>query len=91
MHYAFKLRRIHRRFDMLTFDGKKRHAQYDMFSVRGPLSQYKLVIGEYSGDAGDSLRYHDGKRFSTKDRDNDEDQSGRICPYMYMSTDLNGN
>lgn len=50
----------------------KSYAQYSAFSI-GPYSQgYPLkVLGGYSGDAGDSLSYHAGAKFSTKDLDLD--------------------
>ncbi|XP_033960707.1 tenascin-R isoform X4 [Pseudochaenichthys georgianus] len=47
------------------------YANYDKFSLGDARSLYKLRIGEYNGTAGDSLSYHQGRPFSTKDRDND--------------------
>ncbi|XP_036773984.2 tenascin-R isoform X4 [Manis pentadactyla] len=46
-------------------------AHYDKFSVEDSRSLYKLHIGAYNGTAGDSLSYHQGRPFSTEDRDND--------------------
>uniref|UniRef100_A0A8D1T3G0 Tenascin-R n=1 Tax=Sus scrofa TaxID=9823 RepID=A0A8D1T3G0_PIG len=46
-------------------------AYYDKFSVEDSRSLYKLRIGAYNGTAGDSLSYHQGRPFSTEDRDND--------------------
>uniref|UniRef100_G3UFU0 Tenascin R n=1 Tax=Loxodonta africana TaxID=9785 RepID=G3UFU0_LOXAF len=46
-------------------------ASYDKFSVEDSRSLYKLRIGSYNGTAGDSLSYHQGRPFSTEDRDND--------------------
>ncbi|XP_073903506.1 tenascin-R isoform X3 [Castor canadensis] len=46
-------------------------AYYDKFSVEDSRSLYKLRIGSYNGTAGDSLSYHQGRPFSTEDRDND--------------------
>uniref|UniRef100_A0AAQ5YEB5 Tenascin R (restrictin, janusin) n=1 Tax=Amphiprion ocellaris TaxID=80972 RepID=A0AAQ5YEB5_AMPOC len=47
------------------------YANYDKFSIGDARNLYKLRIGEYNGTAGDSLSYHQGRPFSTKDRDND--------------------
>ncbi|XP_004596333.2 tenascin-R isoform X1 [Ochotona princeps] len=46
-------------------------AYYDKFSVEDNRSLYKLRLGSYNGTAGDSLSYHQGRPFSTEDRDND--------------------
>ncbi|XP_067109052.1 tenascin-R [Osmerus mordax] len=47
------------------------YANYDKFAIGDARNLYKLRIGEYNGTAGDSLSYHQGRPFSTKDRDND--------------------
>ncbi|XP_048353933.1 tenascin-R isoform X2 [Sphaerodactylus townsendi] len=47
------------------------YAYYDKFSISDARSLYKLRLGDYNGTAGDSLTYHQGRPFSTKDRDND--------------------
>ena len=59
------------RVDLEDFDGGTRYAKYSIFAIEGPDENYKLVVGGYSGDAGDSLTYHNLKPFTTKDRDND--------------------
>ncbi|XP_053483959.1 tenascin-R [Ictalurus furcatus] len=46
-------------------------ANYDRFSIGDSRNLYKLRIGTYNGTAGDSLSYHHGRPFSTKDKDND--------------------
>ncbi|XP_061589915.1 tenascin-like isoform X5 [Cololabis saira] len=55
----------------LTDQGEAAYAQYDKFTVGEPRSRYKLHIGAYSGTAGDSMIYHQGRPFSTYDNDND--------------------
>uniref|UniRef100_A0AAR2LJQ8 Tenascin C n=1 Tax=Pygocentrus nattereri TaxID=42514 RepID=A0AAR2LJQ8_PYGNA len=51
--------------------GESAYAQYDKFSVSEPRSRYKVHVGGYSGTAGDSMTYHNGRPFSTFDHDND--------------------
>ncbi|KAK0065180.1 BpsFReD12.1, partial [Biomphalaria pfeifferi] len=53
----------------LEFNSKKYFAQYEDFKVSSETGKYKLQIGNYSGNAGDSLSYRTS--FSTFDRDND--------------------
>jgi len=62
------------RVEMSSFDGRKKYAEYKEFKVGNATENYKLSFkeGSYSGDAGDSLNYHNGKEFSTSDTDNDE-------------------
>ncbi|XP_069791786.1 tenascin-like isoform X6 [Narcine bancroftii] len=52
-------------------EGDTAYAVYDKFLILNAKSRYKLHIGAYSGTAGDSLSYHEGRPFSTRDRDND--------------------
>ena len=61
------------RVDLEDFEGDKRYAKYSTFQVLDSSRKYQLNVSGYSGDAGDSLiSYHNGKKFSTKDQDNDE-------------------
>ncbi|XP_020628699.1 angiopoietin-related protein 7-like [Orbicella faveolata] len=60
------------RVDLEDTIGKTAYAEYDFFDVASENSKYKLSLGTYSGTAGDSLSYHRGSAFSTKDRDNDK-------------------
>ena len=65
------------RIDLEDFDGNQRHANYSTFQVLDSSRKYQLNITGYSGDAGDSLIYHNGMKFSTYDRDSD--QYGGSC------------
>ncbi|XP_069173761.1 fibrinogen C domain-containing protein 1 isoform X1 [Procambarus clarkii] len=60
------------RVELADFDQQSGHAVYSAFAIGSELEGYSLkMLGQYSGDAGDSLRYHVGRRFSTTDVDND--------------------
>ncbi|KAK3738472.1 hypothetical protein RRG08_034762 [Elysia crispata] len=59
----------------LTYKNKTVFAHYAHFFVAGENEKYKLKIGSYQGSAGDSLGYHNGRPFSTVDRDNDASSS----------------
>ncbi|KAM9642202.1 tenascin isoform 1-T1 [Trichechus inunguis] len=51
--------------------GETAYAVYDRFSVGDARSRYKLKVEGYSGTAGDSMAYHNGRSFSTFDKDTD--------------------
>ena len=59
------------RIDMKDLNGQKWFAKYRRFKVGTASDNYKLEISGYTGDAGDSLSYHNGMAFSTKDADHD--------------------
>ncbi|XP_068617108.1 angiopoietin-related protein 2b [Brachionichthys hirsutus] len=51
--------------------GRKVFAEYASFRVEPEADFYKLRVGRYHGNAGDSLTWHNGKQFTTLDRDHD--------------------
>ena len=59
------------RVDLEDFEGDKHYAKYSTFQVLDSSRKYQLNVSGYSGDAGDSLSYHNGMNFTTKDQDND--------------------
>ena len=73
------LNKIHRltsrnstlRVDLQDFRGNKRYAKYSIFNVGDSDTKYKLLVQGYTGDAGDSLKWHNGMKFTTRDHDND--------------------
>ena len=69
------------RVDLGDFEGNTRYANYSTFSISDGSTEYILTVGGYSGTAGDSLVYHNGMRFTT--RDNDNDSSGGNCAQSY--------
>lgn len=60
------------------------YARYDAFAIGRECDKYNLKrIGRYSGTAGDSLQFHIGAKFSTKDKDNDK-HATISCAESYM-------
>uniref|UniRef100_A0A673J3P7 Angiopoietin-related protein 1-like n=1 Tax=Sinocyclocheilus rhinocerous TaxID=307959 RepID=A0A673J3P7_9TELE len=51
--------------------GKKVYAAYSSFHLEPESQAYRLRLGTYQGNAGDSLSSHNGKQFTTLDHDND--------------------
>uniref|UniRef100_A0A8D2LS38 Tenascin C n=1 Tax=Varanus komodoensis TaxID=61221 RepID=A0A8D2LS38_VARKO len=47
------------------------YALYDRFTVGDARTRYRLKVDGYSGTAGDSMMYHNGRPFSTFDKDHD--------------------
>ena len=69
------------RIELSDFVNNKRYAKFSSFSIGDSASKYKLTVGGYSGNAGDSLSYHSGMKFSAKDQDND--LHGSNCAVIY--------
>lgn len=58
------------------FDGDTRYARYDNFAVGSEEEMYALIqLGENSGDIFDEMQANKHMKFSTYDRDNDNDPS----------------
>lgn len=66
---------------------KKVYAQYSSFHLEPESVGYRLRLGTYQGNAGDSLSSHNGKQFTTLDRDKDA-FSGKKCPKTVCATAL---
>ncbi|XP_049548175.1 angiopoietin-related protein 2-like [Anopheles darlingi] len=59
--------------ELKDFNGTYKYARFDAFKIGGESEQYVVKnIGKYSGTVGDRMSYYNGRKFSTKDRDNDE-------------------
>ena len=52
---------------------------YQTFRISGPENKYRLTVGGGTGNGSDPLAYHNGRYFSTYDRDNDA--SSGNCAY----------
>ncbi|XP_043188070.1 fibrinogen-like protein 1 [Amphibalanus amphitrite] len=65
-------RRYELRVDLGDFDGEKRYARYENFRISSELDGYRVTGGSYTGNAGDSMAYHFGQKFSTRDKDQDK-------------------
>ena len=82
------------RIDMEDWEGVTAFAEYFEFGITG--EDYTLHASSYlsSSTAGDSLSYHHGRPFSTKDRDNDnhcaEDYEGAWWYSNCHDSSLNG-
>uniref|UniRef100_A0A3B4TAU4 Tenascin-like n=1 Tax=Seriola dumerili TaxID=41447 RepID=A0A3B4TAU4_SERDU len=73
------------------------YAHYANFSIDTEERHYTLTVSGYTGTAGDSMKYHNGRPFSSRDKD--PDPLGLHCARAYMGgwwykncykTNLNG-
>ncbi|XP_061176977.1 fibroleukin-like [Saccostrea echinata] len=70
------------RVDLQRFNGDTAYAEYSTFYIGNEPDKYQLTLSRYTGTAGDSLIYHNGSKFSTKDQDNDRD--GGNCATSWL-------
>ncbi|CAL8117696.1 unnamed protein product [Orchesella dallaii] len=62
---------IELRIDLTDWEDNVRVAKYAYFRIANSSEKFRLVVADYSGNAGDSLAAQNGMAFSTKDSDND--------------------
>ncbi|VDI41924.1 Hypothetical predicted protein [Mytilus galloprovincialis] len=71
------------RIDLTDIKNEKKYATYKQFSIGDAASKYKLSVGSYSGNAGDSMKYHNGRVFSATDQDNSSDCVKKYGPWWH--------
>ncbi|XP_050092878.1 tenascin-R-like [Anopheles aquasalis] len=84
--------------EVKDFNGNSGNAYYSSFEIGSESEKYILKqVGSYIGTAGDSLKDHKGKMFSTKDQDNDESSVEHYAVtyegpwwHVYSYSNLNG-
>ena len=59
------------RMDIKLANGTNIFLQYKQFKVASATDKYKLTVGGFQGTTTDPMANHNGKYFTTKDRDND--------------------
>ncbi|XP_058509787.1 angiopoietin-related protein 2-like [Solea solea] len=79
------------------WQGRHVFAEYDSFRLEPETDWYRLRLGQYHGNAGDSLSWHNNKAFTTLDRDKDSYtgncahyQKGGWWYHMCAHSNLNG-
>ncbi|XP_061605397.1 angiopoietin-related protein 6 [Phyllopteryx taeniolatus] len=79
------------------WQGRQVFAEYDSFRLESESDGYRLRVGQYRGNAGDSLSWHNNKAFTTLDRDKDgytgncaHYQKGGWWYHMCAHSNLNG-
>ena len=72
---------VNLRVDLTAPDNSKAYAKYEDFTIGSEASMYVIRFGSYTGTAGDSLTYHEGMKFTTRDIDNDLDSNNCAVSY----------
>ncbi|XP_077980610.1 fibrinogen-like protein A [Glandiceps talaboti] len=67
------------RVDLQEWDNNTGYAEYDFFQIGNEDAKYTLLVGDYSGNTLDSLSFHNGMAFTTKDQDNDAHSGCCTC------------
>ncbi|XP_061388786.1 ficolin-2-like [Musca vetustissima] len=68
---------------LVDYENVTRFARYDKFRIGSEAEKYAITeLGTYSGDAGDGMGVHRGKKFTTFDQDNNAGNI-RDCPQTF--------
>ncbi|XP_061388119.1 ficolin-2-like [Musca vetustissima] len=68
---------------LVDYENETRFARYDKFRIGSEAEKYAITeLGAYSGDAGDGMGWHRGRKFTTFDQDNNAG-SIRDCPQNF--------
>ncbi|CAH1250122.1 ANGPTL1 [Branchiostoma lanceolatum] len=70
------------RIDFEHWNGEKHFTEYSTFRVSGESDGYRLHLSGFPSGA-DSMDYSNGQRFSTVDRDNDDQSRGYPCAKLF--------
>lgn len=73
---------------MEDWQGRQVFAEYDSFRLEPESDWYRLRLGEYQGNAGDSMSWHNNKAFTTLDKDKDA-YSGESSLTLYYPLSFN--
>ena len=71
------------RVDLESYAFGYRFAMYNSFYIGGPSTDYTLHVSGYSGTAGNAMAHNNGRKFSTKDNDNDAHGSLHCATYQH--------
>lgn len=71
LYWLTKQTKYKLRVAMEDWRGRQVFAEYDSFHLEPESDWYRLRLGQYHGNAGDSLSWHNNKAFTTLDRDKD--------------------
>ena len=83
LHWLTSTAQYELRVDLEDFVGNRAFAKYNSFQIGDERLFFKLILGDYEGTAGDSLRTHNYMSFSTRDQDHDTHESLH-CTQQYI-------
>ncbi|XP_048771622.2 fibrinogen-like protein A [Ostrea edulis] len=69
------------RFEFEDFSSNTRYAEYSSFNVQSATTNYLMTVSGYTGNAGDSMTYHNNAPFSAKDVDHDTNAGNCAVDY----------
>ena len=80
IHHLTNTRPYKLRFDLEDWDNNTAYAEYSSFVVTSEADEYRLLLGDYSGNASadasedtyHGFLYHNNQQFTTYDQDNDD-------------------